>query len=122
MTNSNRTLVVGFAYRAPPRGGPGSFQTRLINALEKQNHKVVYPEDGVTPDVILVVGGTAKFGWLIKSKLRGSKIIHRLDGINWRHTVDDVSFAYKLKSELRNLIVWTIKTFLLIILSIKVIL
>lgn len=105
------SLTIGFTHRPPPRGGPGSFQSRLIRCLETAGHNVVYPEDKTHPDIILVIGGTSKLFWLLKSKFYGTKIVHRLDGINWRHTIDDVSTSYKIKCEIRNLIVLTIKSF-----------
>lgn len=78
-------MLIGFPHRASVIGGPGTFQSRMIDALGKRGHRAVFPEDQVIPDLILVVAGTAKLGWLRRCKRRGAKIVHRLDGINWQH-------------------------------------
>jgi len=77
--------TIAFPHPPPAIGGPGSFQSRLEEALQKRGWRVVYADAGVTPDVILVVAGTSKVGWLIRQKLRGVRIVHRLDGMSWRH-------------------------------------
>ena len=56
-------MIIGFPNKATARGGPGSFQTRISMALKEQGWKIVYPEDNILPDVILVVAGTRKLNW-----------------------------------------------------------
>ena len=105
-------LIIGFTHQAQEIGGPGTFQTRLIVELEKRNWRVVYPEDRIVPDVVLVVGGSGKIGWLLWCKWKGSQIVHRLDGINWRHRVLKCSVGYKIKSEARNWVTFFIRNYL----------
>lgn len=101
MTNDK---IIGFPHPPQVHGGPGSFQTRLTEELILRNWKIVYPEDSIRPDVILVVGGTKRIKWLKKCKKSGVRIVHRLDGLNWRHKIIKTSFKEKLLASSRNLI------------------
>lgn len=94
--------AVGFPHRAQSFGGPGSFQTRLIQELNDRGFRAVYPDDPMLPFVILVIGGTVRIDWLIRCRRKGVRVIQRLDGINWRHKVIDCSSWYKVRSEIRN--------------------
>lgn len=77
-------MIIGFPHR-PGFGGPGSFQTRLEKELKNLGHKIVYSNSEENPDVILIVGGTRKIGWLWRCKKKNIPIVYRLDGINWLH-------------------------------------
>lgn len=82
------SLIVGFPHRPPAHGGPGTFQSHLMNAIRSRGHKIIFADDSaLVPDVIVVVGGTKRLQWLWRCKRHGSKIVHRLDGINWRHRI-----------------------------------
>ncbi|MCP3931082.1 MAG: glycosyltransferase family 4 protein, partial [Bacteroidetes bacterium] len=101
--NKEKIFTIGFPHRPPEHGGPGSFQARFEHELKSMGWKVVYPEDRVTPDVILVVGGTRKLWWLWKNKRKGCGIVHRLDGLNWQHRLLPFFQRIKLlKVELAN--------------------
>ena len=102
MTYKKNSVTVGFPHRAQAFGGPGSFQIRLISELKTHGFEIVYPNSKTRPTVILIVGGTVRLDWLLWCRARGSRIVHRLDGINWRHRVLDCSLRYKLRSETRN--------------------
>ena len=103
-----------FPHRANSIGGPSSFQSRLENMLRKNNFKIFYSENKKIKRLskIIVVNGTGKIIWLLKNKLSGVKIIHRLDGIN------DYAFCFKdgfknfIKSQINFLIIFFIKNFL----------
>jgi len=95
-------MIIGFPHRPPPSGGPGTFQTRLSKRLEAEGNLLAYPEDRIVPDVILVVGGTRKIFWLWRMKKKGVRIVHRLDGLNWRHRKMGCHWTHYLKSEFRN--------------------
>lgn len=95
-------MVIGFPHRASAFGGPGSFQTRISAALEEQGWQIVYPEDNILPDVILVVSGTRKLNWLRKCKKKGVRIVHRLDGILWEHRIYSCSLKQKIFAEIYN--------------------
>lgn len=106
---TEKQLCLGFPHHPSNIGGPGSFQTRISKALEKRGWKIVYPEDNVLPDVILVVGGTRKLSWLRKCKKKGTKIVHRLDGLFWQHRVSSYSLKTKIVSEIYNWLSRTIR-------------
>ena len=94
--------VIGFPHPPQKHGGPGSFQSRLELCLKNLGWSIVYPEDNVLPDVILVVGGTKKHKWLKICKKAGVRIVHRLDGMNWLHRVKKMPLKQKLLAEVRN--------------------
>ncbi len=82
----------------PTTGGPSSFQTRLESKLCKNGYIVLYADEEfkMKSSVIMVVNGTKKIFWLIKSKIFGVKIIHRLDGV--------YTYSFNLKSGIKNFI------------------
>ena len=95
----NKTI----AFPHPPgAGGPGSFQRRFENALIELGYKVIYAGSPITPDVVVIVGGTKRICWLIKIKLKRIPIVYRLDGINWLHRKQNWGFKHFLKGEYRN--------------------
>jgi len=100
--NGSDNRIIGFTHRADKSGGPGSFQTRLIAELRKRACKIVYPEDNIVPSVVLVIGGSAKIWWIVWCKIKGARIVHRIDGLNWRHRLIKCPLWYKVKSEVRN--------------------
>jgi glycosyltransferase involved in cell wall biosynthesis len=73
----------GFSSRPSSKGGPGAFQSRLESKLIANGWSIVYPDSGVTPEIILVNGNTKHIWWLFLAKIRGATIIFRLGGINW---------------------------------------
>lgn len=90
-------MIIGFPHK-PGFGGPGSFQTRLEKELKDLGYGIVYSDSEVNPDVILIVGGTKKIGWLRRCRKKNIPIVYRLDGINWLHK--------KRGAKQRNLINW----------------
>jgi len=110
----NKPLVVAFPHPPSSIGGPGSFQSRLENRLLFDGHTVIYAKHGskIKPDVILVVGGTGKIFWLLFQRLRGIRVVHRLDGKNWQQSIAKDGLTIGVKSQLVNWILWGIKFFL----------
>ena len=86
----------------PGSGGPGSFQTRFEEFLKHNNWQVSYAGGKHQPDIVFVVGGTRKIGWLLKMKRRRIPIIYRLDGINWLHRKTKTGLKKFILSETRN--------------------
>lgn len=76
-------MIIGFPCKPVNKGGPGNFQRRFEERLKQRGYIIVYPDNRITPDIIIVLGNTKHLWWLIKSKIRGSRIIYRLGGINW---------------------------------------
>ncbi len=105
-------MIIGFPHRPQKTGGPGSFQLRLIDALESRGHLVVYPDDAVWPNRVIVVGGTSRLSWLRACKQRGARVVHRLDGLNWRHRAFRTSWRHKFMSEVRNGLMVYIRNYL----------
>lgn len=79
----NKYRVIGFPTKPASKGGPGSFQDRFEKEIIRRGWRVIYPEINISPEIVLVNGGTRKICWLLKSKIRGAKIIYRLGGISW---------------------------------------
>lgn len=80
--------IIAFPHK-PGHGGPGSFQIRFEQALLEFGYEITYAGDKRKPDLIFVVGGTKRIGWLLRMKLKGVPIIHRLDGLAWLHRQRD---------------------------------
>lgn len=83
-------------------GGMVSFQAKLIQGLDTRD--IPYSFDILNPNnrVILVIGGTRQLWRLSRVKKRGTRIIQRLDGMNWMHKVEKTSMRAFLRSELNN--------------------
>lgn len=105
-------MIVGFTHKHSDVGGPGSFQSRLESRLIEDGHIIVYAPSELIPDVILVVGGSRRLLWLFLKKLRGSKIVHRLDGRNWQHSIASHGIFRFLKSRLANTVMSFIRLYL----------
>ena len=54
----NNNKIIGFPHPPQKYGGPGSFQSRLETALKEEGWQVVYADDEILPDAVLVVGGS----------------------------------------------------------------
>jgi glycosyltransferase involved in cell wall biosynthesis len=64
---------------------------------------VIYSDNkAIRPDIVFIVGGTKKIGWLLKMKFKGVKIIYRLDGINWLHKKQEFKLKNYFINEYRN--------------------
>ncbi|TLX75667.1 glycosyltransferase family 4 protein [Labilibacter sediminis] len=105
------TLTIGFPHKPPKKGGPGVFQKRFESAIKSKGWKVVYPEDNILPDAVLVVGGTKKLGWLLKLKFKKVPIVYRLDGMSWLHREPGNSFNKRFTAEVGNALMNIIRTF-----------
>lgn len=67
------------------KGGPGSFQARLVAGLEAAGHQISYSIDESKADAIFVISATRKLKQLYSQSRRGTPIVQRLDGLNWLH-------------------------------------
>jgi glycosyltransferase involved in cell wall biosynthesis len=99
--NKKGELKIMFPH-PPGGGGPGSFQIKFENKLKKNGWTITYADDNQNTDLIFVVGGTRKLGWLWKMRRKGVPIIYRLDGISWLHKKKKVSLKYYFTAEIRN--------------------
>ncbi len=93
------------AFPHPPgSGGPGSFQLRFESYLRDNQWQISYAGEIQQPDVVFVVGGTRRIGWLRKMKRKGIPIVYRLDGINWLHKKTRTGIKKFILAESRNLL------------------
>ena len=104
--------IVGFPHRPETIGGPGTFQIRLTEELIRKGYRIVFSDDKRIPDVICVVGGTRYLNWIRQCKKKGTKVVHRLDGINWRHRIKPLRLHNFIVAEMRNFIISYIRNHL----------
>lgn len=94
-------MIIAFPSKPSKQGGPGSFQRKIEVNLKSLGWKVVYPDDKVTPDVIMIFGGTKRLIWVLRMKIKGAKIIFRLGGINWLYKVKSIPFFRRVYLEIQ---------------------
>lgn len=102
-------MIIGFPHTPQGQGGPGSFQERFERCLKKRGHRIVYPHDRVVPDIVFVIGGTRRLVWLLRCKIKGSKVIHRLDGFKWHHRVLHLKISECILWSVQNLLMRVIR-------------
>jgi len=90
-------------------GGMVSFQAKLAEGLSRRGITVCYELNGMHPDSILVIGGTRNLNQLWKAKRRGTRIVQRLDGMNWIHRVQNTGVRHWLRAEYGNVILGVIR-------------
>jgi glycosyltransferase involved in cell wall biosynthesis len=82
-------------------GGMASFRLKFEEGLRKRGVAVSYHPDE-TVDAILVIGGTRHLLPLWRAKRRGTRILQRLDGINWVQRVRWSGLRYSVRAEYGN--------------------
>ncbi len=90
-------------------GGPASFRERIISGLSREGCQVVTDplEAGIA--AILVIGGTRRLDQLWQARRKGTRIVQRLNGINWVHRKTRTGLRHYLRSEVNNWILATIR-------------
>jgi glycosyltransferase involved in cell wall biosynthesis len=90
-------------------GGPASFRTRMIAGLADLG--IESNSDPATSGVsaILVIGGTRRLDLLRQARRRGTRIVQRLNGMNWVHRKTHTGLRHYLRSEINNWILGTIR-------------
>tara|TARA_B110000977_G_scaffold182750_1_gene244709 strand:- start:555 stop:1547 length:993 start_codon:yes stop_codon:yes gene_type:complete len=84
--SKNLLKAIHFINKPSQEGGPGTFLTNFIEMLNKKKIDYWFYRNGPKPKIIFVLSGTInKLHWLIYQKLRGAKIIQRVDGHFWQH-------------------------------------
>ncbi|MCI0550495.1 MAG: glycosyltransferase family 4 protein [Anaerolineae bacterium] len=77
--------------------GVASFRLKFEDGLRARGVDVTYdPSQGA--DAILVLAGTKNLLPLWKARRRGTRIVQRLDGINWVHRVRWAGFRYTIRA------------------------
>lgn len=99
----------------PPQsyGGPGSFQTRLEKFLSNEKYSIEYFSEKrenirIKDSVIIVFSSSKYLFWLFKARIKRTKIILRLDGINWEQRFRKLGLRYTIKAYLDNFITFVI--------------
>ena len=78
-------------------GGMVTFRQKLTAELIKQGIGVTNDLKDLPYDAVLVIGGTKQIYELRKLRKRGTRIVQRLDGMNWMHRVrkwDGINMAF----------------------------
>lgn len=83
-------------------GGPTSFRGRMTREWSRQGYDVRSRLDDGPFSAILVVAGTRHVGSLLANRRRGARVVHRLDGLLWRHRALKGRPLQRVKHELRN--------------------
>jgi glycosyltransferase involved in cell wall biosynthesis len=83
--------------RVEGRGGVTSFRLKFEEGLHARGIDIVY-DLSQGSDVILVLAGTRHFLSLWKARRRGTRVVQRLDGINWVHRVRWAGLRYTIRA------------------------
>lgn len=94
--------MITFINAPAKSGGPSIFTKRLAAELEKRGYEVAYGKK--QSKVLFLIGGTRNIFWLIMQKMKGSKILQRLDGTFWQHRYEETKPLHYLKCEIRNIL------------------
>jgi len=90
-------------------GGITSFRIKFEDGLRARGVDVTY-DPTQSPDAILTIAGTRKILHLWKARSLGTRIIQRLDGINWIHKKRTTGLRHYLRAEYANLILSFIRS------------
>ena len=63
-------------------------------------------------NAVLVIGGARQLALLYRAKQRGARVVQRLDGINWIHTIRPISLKHSFRAEYGNLLLAFIRHFM----------
>ena len=88
----------------PRVGGPGgmtSFRLKFEQGLRARGIDVTYALSQPA-EAVLLIGGTRQLLSLWKAKRRGSRLVQRLDGINWVQRARWTGLRYHLRAEYGN--------------------
>jgi glycosyltransferase involved in cell wall biosynthesis len=103
-------------FMRPPQsyGGPGSFQSRLENQLLELKCQINYHVKFRFSLIenIIIFSSSKHLIFLIYQKIRGARIILRLDGINTKHKFNKLNIKSYIYSELDNIVSICIARFL----------
>jgi glycosyltransferase involved in cell wall biosynthesis len=94
--------------RVEGTSGMASFRHKFESGLAQRGIEVSH-DPGEKVDALLVIGGTREAARLWRARRRGTRLVHRLDGINWMHRVRPTPLRLWLRSELANLLLALIR-------------
>ena len=105
------SVKIVFPHEPSNIGGPSTFQLLITNYLITKKFEILRAGSHEKSDIVFVIGGTRKLVWLAIQKLRGSKVLFRLDGLNWKHKIKIKSLKHLVYSEIHNFISIIIRRF-----------
>lgn len=89
-------------------GGMVSFRARFTRELERRGF-TVHHDLSRPAAAVLIIGGTRNLVGLWQAKRRGTRLVQRLDGMNWLHRKLATGWRHYLRSEYGNFILRTIR-------------
>lgn len=92
-------------------GGMVSFLHKFSAGAGARGVQVVFDLADGPFDAVLVIGGARQVPLLYRVKQRGVRVVQRLDGINWIHTVRPMPLKHSLRAEYGNLLLAFIRRF-----------
>ena len=92
-------------------GGMVSFLHKFSAGAQARGVQVTSDLTDTSCDAVLVIGGTREILALSRAKQRGARVVQRLDGINWIHTVKPISLKHSLRAEYGNFVLAVIRRF-----------
>jgi glycosyltransferase involved in cell wall biosynthesis len=107
-----KSMRVYFANKRTGIGGPTSFQNRIIEKFKRSEIEVLFRGDEIKGGSVLIISSTKHIFWIILCKIKGLKIVQRLDGILWRHKVEKQPVFVKLKHYIINYLMLFIRNYL----------
>lgn len=83
-------------------GGMVSFQAKFIHGLQARGIPYTFDLNDPHNTAVLVIGGTRQLSRLWRAKRRGTRIVQRLDGMNWLHRLTPTPLKAALRAEVNN--------------------
>lgn len=93
-------------------GGMVSFQAKLIQGLNERNISHTFDLNDPASTAVLVIGGTRQLWKLWRAKQRCTRVVQRLNGMNWLHKVEKTPLRAALRAEINNRILAFIRRYL----------
>jgi glycosyltransferase involved in cell wall biosynthesis len=85
-------------------GGPASFIGKFSRGLTGRGIAVTHDLDDQTYQAILLVGASRQLVPLRQARRQGTRIVQRLDGMNWLHRARFTSPRHWLKAQMSNVL------------------
>ncbi len=93
-------------------GGMVSFLHKFSAQAQALGVQTTFDLTDAPYSAVLVIGGTRQLALLYRAKQRGVRVVQRLDGINWIHTIRPISLKHSIRAEYGNLSLALIRRFL----------
>ncbi len=91
-------------------GGMVSFRARMAQGLQTRGIGVSYSLADKPYEAVLVIGGTRNLAGIWREKQHGTRVIQRLDGMNWIHRKKRTGLRHFIRAEYGNIILSLIRS------------